>query len=107
MMTKVSFPASTLWMMASWLSLKASKPKCSCNWDSSRLDDGAFSLPFLLLTGFEFLVAVFFVAVVAMLKNFLPHLLSDGEGALSKYPEQPEVVIHKFGLTGELGRSVV
>ena len=48
------------------------------------MDDGTFSLPLLLLTGFGFLVAVFFVAVVAMLKYFLPHLLSDGEGALSK-----------------------
>jgi hypothetical protein len=41
-----------------------------------------------------------------MLKNFLPHLLSDGGEALPKYPEQPEVVIHQFGLTGEPGRSV-
>ena len=39
-------------------------------------DTFAEDLSDLLLTALVFLVAIFFVSVVAMLKYFLPHLLS-------------------------------
>ena len=49
------------------------------------MDGLAFSLTGLLFTDLPgalvFLVAVFFVSVVAMLKNFLPHWLSDHNGS--------------------------
>ena len=40
------------------------------------MDGFTFAVTGLLLTALVFLVTVFFVSVVAMLKNFLPHGLS-------------------------------
>src|ERR1700761_1493625 len=95
-MTNVSLPDKTLCMIASWLSLKASKPKCSCKWAKRESDEAtegsdglpdatkgesddfvSFSTVLLLAVLLVFLIAVFFVTVVAMLFIFLPHLLSD------------------------------
>ena len=52
------------------------------------MDGFTFSLSGLPFTdlpgGLVFLVAVFFVSVVAMLKNFLPHWLSDHSGSYDR-----------------------
>src|SRR6202035_3549572 len=70
-MTNVSLPANKLWMIASWLSLKESKPKWSCKCDNRVLDGCPFFLVALLLTAaLVFLVEVFFVSVVAILQEF-------------------------------------
>src|ERR1700741_3044498 len=76
-MTNVSLPDNKLWMIASWLSLKESKPKCSCRCDKSVPETFAEVFSDLLLEALVFLVAIFFVSVVAMLNNFLSHRLPD------------------------------